>query len=307
MFGFLFRKNNFFDRKRPNFYEGIVTKKEYIKILQMSEREIQRIGTITSIQAGTIKVTNPENEEEEFTFHLDNLVRKCHYYEETEWSTIIKKHFGRFPIDKHKAKFLAKDFEHAQPLLKVLVRSNKDIPSEMVCRVDIPNTQTFLILDYDERFHFLTEDDIKEWQIPISELFAIALANIAIEKIDVEEVIWADKFDLFSFFSGDFSASFMLDLAKNTPFAIGRFGSIVALPTKGSAFVHPLNGNTISDFINSFDDTFATFHREDEVPVSKDYYWFYEEKFEIIPIIKQPHKIHIKLPKKLNQLITNST
>lgn len=306
MFGFLFRKNKIFDRKRPDFYEGIVTKKEYAHILKMSEQECLRIGKITSIQAGTIKTTNPEDKDEEFTFHLDNLVRKCHYYEKGKWPQVIKEHFSRFPIDKHKAKFLAKDFEYARPLLKVLVRNVKEMPADLVHRSDIPNTATFLILDYDERFHFLRKTDIQEWQMSIPELFEIALTNIAIEKIDIQEVIWADQFELFSFFSGDFSASYMLELAKNAPFSIGKFGSIVAIPTKGSAFVHSINQNIISGFINSFEETFATFHREDEVPVSRHYYWFYEGKFEIIPLQKKPTKIHIELPKSLSQLITRN-
>lgn len=302
MFGFLFRKNKIFDRKRPDFYEGIVTAKEYADILKMSEKECLRIGKITSIQAGTIKVIEFENEDKH-NFQLDNLVRKCHYYKKVDWPEIIKSHFGRFPIDKNKAKFLSKDFEYARPLLKVLVRSDKAIPEEMVYRKDIPCTSSFLILDYDERFHFLMEKDIQEWNISKTELFEIALANIGIEEIDIQENLWADKFDLFSFFSGDFSASFMLELAKNAPFAIGTFGAVVAIPTKGSAFTHPLNENTAIAFIGSFDDTFTTFHKEDEIPVSNQYYWFYKGAFEIFPTVKKEKKTYIEIPRNLVKLL----
>lgn len=303
MFGFLFNNNKTFDRKRPDFYEGIVTKKEYADILKLSEQACTRIGKISAIQAGTIKITNPEDTEEEFTFHLDNLVRKCHYYDRGEWQKVVKEHFSRFPIDKHKAKFLSKDFEYARPLLKVLVRSLKEIPEHLVYRSDIPNTSTFLILDYDERFHFLGAEDIREWQIPQSELFEIALANIATEKIDIQEVLWSDQFDLFSFFSGDFSASYILELTKNAPFSIGRFGALVAIPTKGSAFVHPINGNTPLDFIAAFDETFITFHKEDEVPISKQYYWFYNGDFEVFPTVKKNGQVFAELPPKLIHLL----
>lgn len=305
MFGFLFNKNKPFDRKRPNFYEGIVTKEEYTKILQMSEEECKRIGKITFIQAGTIKISNPKAEEEEFTFHLDNLVRKCKYYEEQEWPTVIKNHFSRFPIDQSKAKFLLKDFEYARPLLKVLVRSAKTISADMVHRLDLPNTQTFLILDYDERFHFLKEEDIIEWQVPKVELFEIALANIAVEKIDIQEVHWKDEFELYTFFSGDFSASFMVELTKNAPFAIGEFGSVVAIPTKGSAFVHPLNSNTALAFITNFDAAFQSFYNQDEVPISKNYYWFYNGKFEVFEEEKNKDKTLISLPQILEKLLNN--
>ncbi len=302
MYGSLFNKNKTFDRKRPDFYEDIVTKKEYAKILQMSEEECKRLGKISAIQAGTIKVTNLKRAEEEFVFHLDNLVRKCKYYEEEEWPTVIKNHFSRFPIDESKAKFLSKDFEYAQSLLKVLVRRPKSMSGDLVHRFDIPHTHSFLILDYDERFHFLTPEDIVEWAIPQSELFEIALANIAAEKIDIQEVYWKDEFQLFTFFSGDFSASFMLELSKNAPFAIGKYGAVVAIPTKGSAFVHPLNGDTALDFINAFDETFATFHREDEVPISEQYYWFYKEIFEVFPEVEKGNKIYIELPPPLKRL-----
>lgn len=303
MFSFLFRKNKIFDRKRPDFYEGIVTKKEYRQILELSEKECQRIGKISSIQAGTIKITNPEKTEEEFSFHLDNLVRKCKYYGATEWQRIIQEHFSRFPIDQSKAKFLAKDFEYAQPLLKLLVRSPNSMSDQMIQRLDLPNTASFLILDYDERFHFLMEDDIKEWNIPKKELFEIALENIALEKIDVQEVIWAEKFDLFSFFSGDFSASYIVELAKNAPFAIGKFGAVVAIPTKGSAFVHPINGDTALPFIHSFEDTFSTFYHQDEVPISQHYYWFYEGEFEVFKEKRLNRRRFKAMPKKLINLL----
>lgn len=303
MFGFLFRKNKIFDRKRPNFYEDIVTKKEYTKILQMSEQECQRIGKIASIQAGTIKLVNPEKEEEEFTFHLDNLVRKCKYYAVEDWPAVIKNHFARFPIDQSKAKFLSKDFEYARPLLKVLVRKGQNISTDMVHRKDIPNTYSFLILDYDERFHFLMEEDIQEWEVPKNELFEIALANIAIEKIDIQEVFWKETFQLFTFFSGDFSASFMLELTKNASFSIGRFGAVVAIPTKGSAFVHPLNDNTALGFIEAFDETLHSFYTEDEVPISNNYYWFHQNKFEVFKEEQRDKKTVVLLPKKLDKLL----
>ena len=304
MFGFLFRKYNIFDRKRPIFYEGIVSKTEYSTILQLSEQECERIGKITGIQAGTIQVLVSKNkEDEEHLFQLDNLVRKCHYCEEEEWPTVIKNHFSRFPADKSKAKFLSKDFDYARPLLKVLIRNIKDIPEGIVHQLDIPNTSSFLILDYDERFHFLMEEDIQEWNISKKELFEIGFANISLEEIDIQETLWENKFELYSFFSGDFSASFVLELAKNASFAIGNYGAVVAMPTKGSAFVHPLNGKTASGFINAFDETFVTFHREDEVPISKNYYWYYNREFRIIEIQKKDNSIKIKLPRKLRLLL----
>ncbi len=302
MFGSLFNKNKIFDRKRPIFYEGIVSKEEYETILQMSEQECVRLGKIIYIQAGTIKVKSTQDGEE-IAFHLDNLVRKCHHAEEQEWPTIIKNHFSRYPIDKSKAKFLAKDFGYARPYLKVLVRTIKDIPEGMVYQLDIPNTSSFLILDYDERFHFLMEKDIQEWSLSKKELFEIGLANISVEKIDIQEVLWADKYELFSFFSGDFSASFMLELAKNAPFSIGNYGAIVAIPTKGSAFVHPINTHTIEGFINAFDETFVNFHKEDEVPISECYYWYYNREFRIIETSRKDNKINIKLPRKLRMLM----
>jgi len=303
MFGFLFRKNKIFDRKRPNFYEGIVNKKEYAVILQLSEKACQRIGEITSIQAGTLKVANTENPDEEMTFHLDNLVRKCKYQDQADWPDVVENHFSRFPINKSKAKFLLKDFEYARPLLKLLVRSKKELSTDMVQRLDIPKTASYLILDYDERFHFLMEQDIQEWEVPQRELFDIALENIALEKIDIKEVLWQEKFELYTFFSGDFSASFMVELAKNAPFAIGQFGAIVAIPTKGSAFVHPLNENTVLTFIDAFGETLYSFYHEDEVPISNNYYWFYEGKFEVFQEINKKGKIYIQIPKNLRKLL----
>jgi len=66
--------------------------------------------------------------------------------------------------------------------------------------------------------------------------------------------------------------------------------------TKGSSFVHPLNGKTAIDFINAFDETFNTFYQEDEVPVSNQYYWFYNGNFKVFSNTKKKVK-SIKRPK----------
>ena len=278
-------KDTIHDRQRPKFYQGLVSQQEYEQILDYAITAVQKIGEIDTIADGTIKLKNIGEEHRETQFHLDNLVRICKSSHPNEWKSIVNDHFSKFDSNPAKEKYIQKDFDFAAPMIKVLVRLFEDFQAleEFVYRVDFPGTHTFLILDYDNKFHFIRKDQTQEWEKTTPELFEIALDNIAQEEIIINEGTWDDTYEMFSFFSGDFSASFMVDLQRNAHFAIGKYGSVVAIPTKGSALVHPINGTTALNFISSFYKAQQNFFNEDAVPITDKFFWYYRGKYELFP------------------------
>lgn len=310
MFNLFSKNNDKIDRSRPDFNQDLVTEKEYSRILKLSLREVEKIGEVISVSDGTITISHPNNSEEEIKFHLDNLVRKCKSTEASEWEELIIDHYRRFTINESKAEYIYKDFDYAQDLLTVQVRSydtfsESDI-QDYVTRIDIPHTCTFLILDYDEGFHYVRRDDIAEWEKEESELFRIGLGNLSREEIDIQEYLIQDKFQMFAFFSGDYSASFMVELEKNADFVIGQLGSVVTIPTKGTALVHPINADTALDFISAIGKMQQGFYKEDPVPITDKFYWYYQHQFILFPEENEEDKVFIFYPKELSLLLKNN-
>jgi uncharacterized protein YtpQ (UPF0354 family) len=304
MFDFFKKKSSHIDRTIPDFYKEIINQKEYELILDFAMDSVKAFGEIKSIGEGTITLKNPTDENSDMQFHLDNLVRKCKTYDPKDWQEVIDEHFKKCMINPDKAKYIYKDFDYACDFIKFAVRPKSMFENveDFVYQIDIPETCTFLILDYDDAFHYVRRADIKEWEKSEKELFEIAFNNINIEKLDIKGLLWNDKYEVISFFSSDFSASYIVDLENNAEFAIGEFGSVVGIPSKGTAFAHPLNGNTAIAFIASFDELLNQFYNNDEVPITNHYYWYYEGNYEMFhERIKDGHK-HIVLPPNLEQL-----
>jgi uncharacterized protein YtpQ (UPF0354 family) len=304
MFERFSEKDGSFNRSRPASYEGIVTQKEYETILDFAISALKQNNEILSIKEGAIFIKNPTNPAEEMQCYLDNLVRRCKGEDKSEWQMVVNQHFARLNVDPHKAKYIFKDFDYAEPMIKFVVRHERmfDAISDIVHRVDLPETGTFLVLDTDESFRYIRKDDIKEWGKTEAELFEIAARNVAAEEMHVGEILWREQFEAYTFFSGDFSASYIVELEKNAESAIGKYGAVVAIPTKGSAIVHPINGHTALPFIVSFYDALQSFFTEDQVPISDKYYWYYDGRFELFVETERAGKMVISLPKKLAEL-----
>lgn len=274
------------NRRRPDAYEGIVTQQEYEIILDHSLNALAKIGIVRSVDAGTIILQEHESSEEHLHCHLDNLVRRCKAYTKDTWQRIIAQHFEKFPINKPKQIYMFKDFDFARDLLRVQVRAWDMIPADLleklIYRKNIPHTYTFLVLDYDGKMQYIRHEDIVEWETDIDELFAIGLKNLAKEDISIETCRWDEEDENkcgYVVLHNDYAASFALEIERNAYLAVGEYGTLLSIPTKSAALLHPLNSNTVLEFIHAFWDLQQMFYHENETPVSEYFYWYYRGHF----------------------------
>jgi len=85
---------------------------------------------------------------------------------------------------------------------------------------------------------------------------------------------------------------------------LGKYGSLVSIPNKGSGFVHPINHNDISLVIGDIHEMIIKFYDEDPGPISVNYYWYYNDKFYKFPIsVEQEGFRTYHLPIELDKLI----
>jgi hypothetical protein len=300
---------NFFKRADkvtlPEDYSDLIDAKEYGIFLNKCLAKLKGLGyKVLSSEDGDI-VYETENREEGH-FYLDNLLRKYLQVEDIDKDTEILLHFTKLKDQSKAYNYLFKDFEYAKQFLKVLLKADDVLPNneELVYQTHFPKLLTFLVLDFEEQFHYVGKTEADQWEVDVKELFEIALNNVRQEEIDIKQLSFDDKYGVFAMFSGDFSASYSLLIEQELEFALGKFGSLVALPTKGSAFLYPIDTDDVLDVIVTIYPTIEQFFNEDPGNITLDFYWFYQGKFEIFE--KTPNEdgsVTIQNPDKLNELL----
>lgn len=230
-----------------------------------------------------------EIEGQEQYWYLDNLVRVLSSNDKKLWEQLITEHFDKLKVNKPAYDYFFKDFEHASQYLRVLIKDEDFLSglefnvSDFIYRIDFPFTKSFLIFEFDNKFTYIKHTDIVEWNKSIETLFEVAISNTPSDEITIEEYEFANKFDVFLFLSGDYSATLTLDLKNRADFGIGTYGSLIAIPTKGTAYVHPIETDDILELIEAIDSSVSTFFNEDPGNITTNYYWGYNDNFQVFP------------------------
>jgi hypothetical protein len=301
MFDF-WRRNKY---NRPERYKDLIDEKGFNETMIISLKCLKRLNIeVLKIEDGDISYKNNENEIAHY--YLDNLIRKLASLDESERFEEINRHFESLQDKSDAHNYLYKDYEYANQFLKVLIKPKDTIPSldDFIHKSDYPETSTFLVFDFEGQFVYIRKDRAKAWEKTDEELFSVALHNISKEEVEIKEYSFGDKFLVYILFNGDFSASYTLELEKNVELSIGTFGSLIAIPTKGTALIHPIETNDILDLVSILYPLIENFYNEDPGNISLDFYWYKDNQFEIFP--KQPAEnnlMTIHLPEKLKSIL----
>lgn len=300
MFDF-FKKNKI---KLPDNYKDLINEKDYAVFLDKCLTVLKGLNVkVISSDEGDIVYENKDGEEAHY--YLDNILRKYVMLNSGEREQEIERHFKQLQDKSDAYEYFFKDFEYAKQFLKVVVKPIEmlDNYNEFVHRLDFPNLVTFLIFDFEEQFHYIRKENASLWQVDENDLFEIALENLGSEEIEAKEYTFGDKFTVYILFSGDFSAPFTLLIDKYLEFSIGTYGTLLAIPTKGTVFLHPIETKDVLDLTEILHPEIEKFYHEDPGNISLDFYWFYKGQFDIFK--KEYHdnqQVTITLPKKLEQL-----
>ena len=289
----------------PEDYSNLVDEKGYEIFLNKCISTLKNLGyNIVSFDNGDI-VYEKENCEKAH-FYLDNLLRVYLQADDRDKDTEIQNHFLKLKDQTKAYDYLYKDFDYAKQFLKVLLKADDILPNNhgFVYQNNYPSLLTFLVLDFEDQFHYVNRNEVSLWETDELELFEIAKENIRKEEIEIMQYNYEDKYDVFVLISGDFSASYTLLIEQEFDFAIGQFGTLVALPTKGTAFLYPIQKDDVLDVIVTIYPTVEQFFNEDPGNITLDFYWYYNGQYEIFE--KESNgdgTITIKNPKKLIDLL----
>lgn len=308
MFKFFRRKR--FDKKIPADYQHIMDQKGYERLVNYALSYFREKGDkVVSLKDGMLTIKDEDGKALKYGF--DNLVRMLTGVEQDDWESIIYSHFNKINFSDDAYNYFFKDYDHARQYLKVLIKHEaimaNEFAKDLVLRTDFPGTRTVLVFDYENQFRYLKMEEIAGWNIPRHNLFEEALNNVAAEELNINKMAHDDGWEFYSFFSGDFSASRMIELEKYFDFCVGQFGALVAIPTKGSTFVSPLTDNRVTARIEVIAPLVAQFFEQDPGNITNNFYWVYQGVIEPFPTQSTGDGyVTVKLPQSLVRLLDST-
>lgn len=208
------------------------------------------------------------------------------------------------------------DYEKVKPLLRVRIYSDASVAQKggvdgLMSRVDLKGTTTLLMIDQGEGFAPLFKADFEKWNKPAEDVFKAAMANASGEK--VEKVIKnfevdGNQIEFIFLTNEDHAASYALGLADNSPELLGEWGSVMVIPNKGMAVLCKISKDKPLDFvkfIQSIKPISDKYFAEHQVPVSKEFFWYYKGKFTLMSVVTADDgSINVIAPLGLGELMS---
>jgi hypothetical protein len=106
----------------------------------------------------------------------------------------------------------------------------------------------------------------------------------------------------------DYAASFVLDLANNSPEFVGSLGSVIAIPNKGLVNICAISKEKPLDFVNFiqfFKKPVEKFYAQHQQSISKDFFWYYKGKFTKINVLEDNNgNVNVISPMGLTALMS---
>lgn len=284
----------------PERYAGQFTQDEYDIVVKHSIEFLRERGTIDRIEDGVIYVELNGDSSDVNQLALDNLLRNCKQEDDkAKWKEIVVDHFTRLTT---KFEFDNSDFDKCRDLIAIRIypEYEEKIKTLMTFKVDFPGTMSTLVLDLPNKYETIDKETIELWRVPVDSLFYIAQENVnKREGIEIRETKESETKKVYSFFSIDHSASYIRDIERNADFAIGKFGAFVAIPTRGSAFIIPINDKSAIDTLDKLRPTVKRFFDEDPGNITTDIFWYNNESFELVSVVDDKIVLPIELQKKI--------
>ena len=329
---FNFFKKNTPTRKVPDDYKHLVSQADYEAMLDIILQYFKEKGEpVLRVENGYVITNGEEGTDLQHQYGLDNLVRLVAAVPRADRESVIYAHFNKAYYDMRPLEYFKKDYEAAKQYLKILIKPAAILKqpggNNVVHKIIFPGTCSVLVFDYDNKFAYLYHEMVKEWGKTIDELFAEALDNISNEEInwiglnlktgegDGEEegseeteegTLDVEKQDAFLFVNPDFGAPAVCLMEQKASFAIGRFGSIVAIPCKRYGVMMPIKDGGDFERVSPLSIIVAKLFNGQPGNITADLYWYYEEQFHLMEETQSADKegyLAITLPQALIQLL----
>ncbi|MEI6574827.1 MAG: hypothetical protein WCO63_01465 [Bacteroidota bacterium] len=293
----------------PARFKQLISQDEYLEILELCEDYLSDKGQITSLESGEVCLEDAFRRK--IKIGLDNLIRAVSIEDNKNWRSLVENHFGKF-FDESSDEVDISDFNKIKDFLCLKVYPCNQLDqaldlANLIYRVDFEDTKTILTFDFPSQFRSVQKSEFEHWGLSVDDVLAKAVQNVNKLEVRVIGLEMEPGCEIFTFLSGYYSVSYLLDLANNAGNTIGKFGSIVNIPARSLAFVQPLNDidfiNTVGDIAEMVDNIY----QHEPGPISRNFYWYYKGVFKKFPLsINNEGLATLMVPIELELLVRNS-
>ena len=244
-------------------------------------------------------------------FGLENLARKCSEKNPKDYITVMVNHFGPLLDGATRMAQMQEDmddFEKAKQYLCVRLYSRSYVKDEgLVCRKFAGELYETLVFDFPAVAQPILKQDAEKWNKSLAELFKIGLKNTHHKYSPIiKDIPVVDDFFYAVTVKRNLSAPNILLELKEYPELIGTSGSIIAAPTKNLLMIYPVvDGKKTVDMTYAFVESLTTLYGDGQDALTKELYWYYDGRFEVIKYRLTEKDIGVMLPEKLAILLGN--
>jgi len=287
---------------------------DYKTLVDLSVPIIAERYKIDSVKDGAVYIINKGQRQ---AFNLHNLILKCKPVTDRNlWKDIIREHFeALFSAFEEKEGIDLENFENIKKYLSIRIYPGDYLAerggvSGFISRSDLEGTLTLLMFDLPTAFTPVSRQLLATWKKDSSEVFKIAQNNInsqSIEKVTQSFDMDGAKIEVSFLGHENYAASYVLDLANNSPELVGEWGSVVAVPNKGIVDICKVSKSNPVDFVKFIQRAKqmveASYFNHPQ-RISKDFFWYYKGKFTKISITTGPDgNINVVAPYALGILM----
>jgi hypothetical protein len=299
----------------PKGYKDDISKADYQRLVDAAVAVVAKRYAIEQVKAGSIRL-KPGSEMDALNLH--NVIGK--YVAARGSSTVeavVQEHLANLfaAVDAQK-NLDPSNYESIKQYLSLRIYPAAAVQQRggaalLVTRCDLPGTYTMLMLDLPGAFAGVQKAMFAAWGQDTATVFRVAQANVnqqRVEKITKPFDIDGSKIELSFLGNEDYAASYLLDLAHNSPELLGEWGAVVAVPNKGLVDICKVGPDKPLDFVKFIQRTrplVLQAYREHAQPVSDQYFWYYQGRFTRVPVTEGAGgAIQVVAPLGLGTLMT---
>ncbi|MEH0154411.1 hypothetical protein V6R21_09725 [Limibacter armeniacum] len=294
-------------------YENVLTASKYKVLVDKAVEQISERYKIKSVKDGVIRLKDGQGMTE---FNLHNLLLICKDEESDQIVLLVEDHFKKlFDTIDAQSKLNPEDFASMQDRLSIRVYNEGIIKSMgnkemLITKEDMEGTVSLLMFDLPSGFTPVPKKLLELWNQKEDTLFGLAQQNVNKQEVirDSKKLqAQGDSMEVHIIENDDYCASYVLDLTNNAPELVGEWGSVITIPNKGVAVICTISEETPVEFVNFIKilrPIVAKFYNEHPQPVSKEFYWYYNQTFTKITTFEDENgQVNVIAPIGLSQLM----
>lgn len=289
----------------PEKYEHLVSERQYFRILAYICRYFEEKDyALTEIAEGSLIILE---EEEEMDISLDNLIKRLSSRGEENWKQDIYTYFDQLLEDTNTEE-LFRNFELAKEYLTLRLYGDQiDTHSEqdaLIFRQDLAGTYSVLSLDLPSKFQVILKSEIEDWSVDEDTLFKIALQNANQQEVETAHGYWEET-EILAIVSNEYAAIKLLELEENFSESVGEHGALIAVPTKGTVFIHPVRSidANLNEALSLIIRQGNLIYESDPGPITRNLFWYHNGQFHAFNMQMKEEGLSYQLPDELQDYL----